>query len=191
MEISRFLQSYMEECFLKSCQYVQAEMDTYADKTWKELRDTIYGILLEAGILQKQNKKGDIQYLAFHFMQYGMYMDKLEMRIEVLDDRFYLDEEEAAGYYRPAFLLNRYLADLDFLYRKAGESFIRLQDYELEKVKEEYANFFSAILFQMMKGLSGLIMELVKESGIRITDRFMMIYGEYMECAVILCEEGG
>lgn len=188
-EMMHFLQPYMGERFTESCRWIQAETDTRAAEIWAGLKDTICRVLQDADVLQKQKKKGGIQYLAFSFMQYGVYMDRLEMRVEALDDNFYLDGQETAGFYRAEFLQDRYMEDLAFLKRKAGEKYVRMQDYELEEIKKEYAGFFSSVLLRMMQGLTGLVTETVKESGVLTTDRFMVLYGEYMERAVILYRE--
>ena len=44
-------------------------------------------------------------------MQYGIYLDNLGMRIDALDDSFYLDEQESEEYYHPVFLQERYIED--------------------------------------------------------------------------------
>lgn len=184
-----FLQPYMEECFTESCRWIQAETDIRAAEIWTGLKDTICRVLQDVDVLQKQGRKGGIQYLSFSFMQYGVYMDRLEMQVEALDDNFYLDGQETAGFYRAVFLQDRYREDLAFLYRKAGERFVRMQDYEREEIKKEYAGFFSSVLLRMIQGIMGLVTETVRESGVRTTDRFMVLYGEYMERAVILYGE--
>ena len=189
-EISTFLQPHMEECYLETCRAVWSWLDNHAEAVWEELENTICRVLYNAQNQQKQQGKGDIQYLVFSFMQYSIYENKPEIRIEALDDTFYLDEWEAADCYCPAFLQDRFPEDCDVLYRKAGKGFVRLQEHELEEIRKEYAGYYCSILFRMMQGLTGLIVETVRDSGIHTTDRFTVMYGEYMGRAVVLYREG-
>ena len=188
-EIILFLQPYMEECYLKTCLAVQKWLDNQAEAVWEELENAIRKVLYRAGEQQKLGK-GDIQYLAFSFMRYGVCGDEPEIFIEALDDAFYLDERETACCYFPVFLKDRFREDCGILYRKAGESFVRLQDYELEEIRKWYADYYSSILFRMLQGLAELTVGAVRGSGIPTTDRFTVIYGEYMGQAAVLYREG-
>ena len=85
----------MEECFQKSCNSIQTGLECYANDIWAELRSSINECLNHAVAMQEQQIKGNLQYLVFSFMQYGIYLDNLEMRIDALDDSFYLDEQES------------------------------------------------------------------------------------------------
>lgn len=187
-QILQYLQPQMEDCFQKSCNFIQTEIESHANEIWARLRNCIYECLKLAGILQRQQKKGKLQYLVFSFMQYGIYLDNLEMRIDVLDDSFYLDEQESARYYHPEFLQERYIEDLKFLQKKVDEKFIRLQNYERMDIKKEYAHYYQSILFRMFESLTLVIMESIADSGVLMADDFKIVFGEYMDNAMVLYE---
>lgn len=186
--IAQFLQPYMEECFRKSCSLIQTELDCNASKIWGELRNKINECLNYAYIMQQQQKKGRLQYLVFSFLQCGVYFERLELRIELLDDGFYLDEEEAAVYYCPYFLQERYEDDLNFLQKKAGEKFVRLQNYERMDIKRAYASFYQSISFRMIESVTEIILELITDYKILAEEDFKIIFGEYMGNAIALYE---
>lgn len=189
-EISQYLQTYMEECFQSSCQLFQTDMEQHGNRIWDDLKDAINIILQVASQAQKQGQKGDIQYLAFSFLRSSLYVDRLELRIEVLDDGFYLDRQEAAGDYCLTFLQERFLGDLSLLYRKVREKFIRFQNYELSAIKMQYGSYYDAFSYRMIENLRELIVQEVLKSGISITDNFKIIYGEFMDKAVVVYEKG-
>ena len=68
--------------------------------------------------LQQQNQKGILHYLVFSPMQYAPFLDRLELRIDALDDGFYLDTQEASAHYHADFLQDRFQEDLDFYMRR-------------------------------------------------------------------------
>lgn len=185
-QISQFLQPYMEDCFQRSCIAIQVEIEREAEAIWDGLRKSIQECLRNAEIMQRQQGKGTLQYLVFSFLESSAYLDRLELRIDALDDGFYLDEQEAAGYYQPVFLQDRYLEDLNFLYQKTKENFIRLQNYELADIKKEYTSFYQSLLFRMIESMAGLIMEAVKDNGVVDAEHFKILFGGYMDKAVVL-----
>ncbi len=185
-EILQSMQDFMKECFQKSCLIIEKEIELHAFEIWDGIKNAIDESLKHASEMQSQQKKGELKYLAFSLLSYGLFMDRLEMRVDAMDDGFYLDVEEAAGYYQFAFLQDKYLDDLEFLYKKAHEKFIRLQNHELEQIKRKYAEFYFSIIYRIMKSLSELITETVLDSGISVAEDFKVIFGEYMDQAVIL-----
>ena len=189
-QISRYLQPHMQECFLRSCETIQTEINCHAGEIWEELGRAIKGCLNRAASMQAQDKKGHLKYLVFSFLRYGEYLNGPELRIDALDEGFYLDKREAAGHYRPEFLQNRYADDLNFLHKKAGEKFIRLQDYEWEEVKKEYIDFYHSVLFRMLESLAGTIMKTVTDSGIPAAESLKIVFGEYMGNGTVLYERG-
>lgn len=49
--------------------------------------------------------------------------------------------------------------DVSCLHKKLKEKFVRLQNYELMAAGEKYADYYYSIMFEMVKHLSGLIMQ--------------------------------
>ncbi len=185
-ELLKKLELCIEERFLESCQVLQKIIDTSAEKIWDDFCSKISSALQDTRKLQLQNRKGSIQYLLFTFMQYSTWINRLELCISVLDDGFYLDEEDVKQYYVPDFLQGRYLEDIEYFYAKARESMVRLQDYELQEINIYYSDFYNSILYKLVSTMKDEIIELVMDSGISVTDRFMIIYGEYMGEGTIL-----
>ncbi len=185
-EILQSMQDSMKECFQKSFLIIEKEIELHASNIWDGIKNAIDESLKHASEMQSQQKKGELKYLAFSLLSYGLFMDRLEMRVDAMDDGFYLDVEESAGHYQFAFLQDKYLDDLEFLYKKAHEKFIRIQNHELEQIKRKYAEFYFSIIYRIMESLSELIMQTVLDSGISVADDFKVIFGEYMDQAVIL-----
>ena len=188
-EIIQFLQNNMEELFQNSCEKIQTELNINAEKIWNDFQSPINKCLNKAKELQHQNQKGSIQYLVFSIMKYGLCFDRIELRIDTLDDGFYLDMQEASAHYYADFLQDFFRKDLAYLYKKASEQFVRIQHYEQVQIKKKYAEYYYSLLFHMVKELIDLVYENVLDSGIPITDRFKIIFGEYMDNAVILHDE--
>ena len=179
----------MEETFQCACSEIRTALDTDACVIWRGLRDAVCGCLETAGALQRQGQKGRLKYLAFSMMQHALWMDRLELRIDALDDSFYLDTAEASAHYHADFLQDRFRKDLASLYEKARTHFVRIQDNELDRIRQEYAGYYYSMLFSMTGSLTGLIRETVEGSGIETANGFQIICGDYMDKAAVLYRE--
>ena len=188
-ELYTYLYTYMEELFQDSCRAVQTILDIDSGKIWKNFQAAVRECLEKTRIFQQQKQKGILHYLAFSPMQYAPFLDRLELRIDALDDGFYLDTQEASAHYHADFLQDRFLQDLIFLYEKAAEKFIRIQHFEQVQIRQNYAAYYDSLLFQMIKALTGLILETVKESGVHAADSLSILCGDYMDHAVVLYGE--
>ena len=185
-ELYTYLYTYMEELFQDSCRAVQTILDIDSGKIWKNFQAAVRECLEKTRIFQQQKQKGILHYLAFSPMQYAPFLDRLELRIDALDDGFYLDTQEASVHYHADFLQDRFQEDLIFLYEKAAEKFIRIQHFEQVQIRQNYAEYYDALLFQMIKALTGLILETVEESEVHAAGSLRIICGDYMDHAVIL-----
>lgn len=189
-EICQYLHNYMEACFLQSCQLIQTEMEMCGSQIWNELKGKIFEIMKVTYKEQEQGKKGKMKYLVFSFLKSSILMDKVEFYIEALDEGFYLDEQEASAYYCPSFLQDKFTDDLSYLYQKVKEKFIRLQSYELTTIKEQYAEYYFSIVYNLIRNLSGQIANEIKKSGIGISECFTLTFGEYMgRTAIVYAKE--
>lgn len=188
-DILLYLQPYMEECFHNSCQVLQKDIEKQGIEVWDQLKNAVHEVLQLSREAQNENQKGAIQYLVFSFLKSGVYMDKLMVYIECLDDGFYLDQQETAKMFEFSFLQKQYMEDIFLLHKKVKEKFIRLKNYELMEIQLEYAYFYSSLIYEMMKNLSDLLMQEIEKSEVNITGKFRILYGEYIETAAVVCSK--
>lgn len=179
-DILLWIRPYMEERIQESCAEIENKLKKQGTSMWKELRGAVQEILAHTADRQQQNKKGKAAYLVCSFLQRSVYLNKLLLRLEIMDEGFYLDEVETAGYYRLQMLEERFLEDLEFLHRKVCKKWVRVKNHELDEVDREYAEYYNAIIGMMIQSMGGLLMEVVEESEIQLSDTFQIIYGQYM-----------
>lgn len=185
-EIFKWIQPYMDERFRESCQIIQEEVVARSHEIWEGLQTVIAELITYADSMQKHHQKGRIKYLAVSFLNYSLYSNCIEYRLDLLDGGFYLDEQEATEYYCPLFIQDRYRSDLEYFHDRILTEFKRAQEYEMQDVDVEYSKLYDAVIFKMIESMSLLIIETIKESGIYLAEDFKIIYGEYMDRAIIL-----
>ena len=182
-ELIYFLTPFMEKNFNKSKEILQAEIVRSAPEIWNNLKSALHKVFESVDKLQKQNRKGSLQYLLFSFMRCGVCSGMLEINVSAYDDRFYLDEEETAEAFPLTFLQEQYEKDIIRLYQKAEEKFVRIQNHERTDIREWYSEYYDSIAYAVVESLAELIMKEIAESNVKITDHFKILYGGYMDQA--------
>lgn len=188
-EIMQYIQPYMDQYFMESCQRIQHVIEENGAEIWQELKAILQELFKKIDSMQRQNKKAEIQYLIFNFKESSICTDKIEIYIDALDDGFYLDEQETAECYYPLFLQRQYQKDIGELVRQVQKQFIRLQEHEIVEIKRKYIELYAQILFEMIKSMSDLIVREMNGSGIKITGQFKLAFGRYMDKASIIYEK--
>lgn len=185
-EILRSMQQYMEDRFQESGSSIQKKLEEQGDAFWNGIHEKIERIFVQVKGLQERGQKGKIAYLVCSFMQCGVHLNRMLIRIEALDEGFYLDEQETADSYDLQLLQDAYQGDMEFLRQKVRERFIRVQNYELDEVSKVYSEYYNALMYRIIKSMGGLIMHTVSESGVGLSDNFQIMYGEYMGSAAVI-----
>lgn len=181
----------MEERIQETCTEIEKMLKKQGASMWKELRSAVQEILARTADGQEQNRKGKAAYLVCSFLQRSVYLNKLLLRLEIMDEGFYLDDVETAGYYRLWMLEERYREDLEFLHQKVCKEWIRVQDHELDEVDKEYTEYYNAVVSMIVQSMGSLLMEVVEESEVRLADTFQIVYGQYMGNATVVYAKSG
>ena len=179
----------MEERIQETCTEIEKMLEKQGTSMWKELRSAVQEILARTADGQEQKRKGKAAYLVCSFLQRSVYLNKLLLRLEIMDEGFYLDDVETAGYYRLWMLEERFLEDLEFLHQKLNKEWIRVQNHELDEVDREYAEYYNAIVGMIVQSMGSLLMEAAEGSEVQLADTFQIIYGQYMGDAEVVYEK--
>ena len=176
----------MEERFQESGSSIQKKLEERGNEFWNGMRGKIERVFVQVKDLQEKGQKGKIAYLICSFTQCGVHLNRMLLRIEALDEGFYLDEQETADCYDLQLLQDAYQGDMAFLHQKVSEKFIRVQNYELDEVSKVYSEYYNVLMYRIMKSIGSLIMRTVSESGVRVSDSLRIMYGEYMGSVAVI-----
>lgn len=184
------LKPFMSELFSNSCMELQKIFEKIGHQEWDRFEKVLKEVLAIGKRMQEEEDKGKIHYLIFSFLQYGSRNRRFEIRIDLLDQGFYLDERECSGYFHPEILQKKYIEDAAVLQQELSRRFIRLQKYEIQQIEVVYARHYQYICGLMLKSMSEHIMELLSQSELSTSDDVVFLYGEYMDKAVTLYQGG-
>ena len=176
----------MEKCFGQACQYLQRELEEKGYLEWTSLEARLNKATYQVKQLQEEGKKERLQYVVFSYMSVSLPLNKIEIKIDLMDEGFYLDQWECTEYYSSEILQKQYIEDVHLLYQEAEKRFIHLQIHELQELEFVYRKRYQTLCGLMLKSMADLIREAVKSSEILQSDNLQLLYGTYMDKAIKL-----
>lgn len=135
----------------------------------------------EAACMQSAEKKGAIAYISFSLLQSNLLLEKYAFRIDVYDERFLIDDSEAASEWDFSLLLQNLDTNFDVIASTLRQSVIRVQEYELWELKKAYQLNYYATATGLLQGLVPLCLDRLSLDGIDTMPEVQFTVGPYME----------
>lgn len=135
----------------------------------------------EAACMQNAGKKGAIAYISFSLLQSNLLLEKFAFRIDVYDERFLIDDSEAASEWDFSLLLQNLDTNFDVIAFTLRQSVIRVQEYELWELKKAYQLNYYATATGLLQSLVPLCLDRLSLDGIDTMPEVQFTVGPYME----------
>lgn len=187
-DIENYLSDYIEDIFESTCSNIQKDWIKGKEQIRDEVVQCFKKVWEKTVILQNCNRKGAVKYWLISIQRSSLLRDEIAFRVETFDDGFFLDEAEAAEEYQPEFLKTYWNHDLEQFSSLLNKRFVRIQKYQHDVIREVYAPYYYAVIYQLLKVLiKGILKEICidKES---ICKDYKVIFGYYMGQGTILYE---
>ena len=130
---------------------------------------------------QTANKKGPVAYISFSLLQSNLLLEKYAFRIDAYDNRFLVDDSEAASEWDFSALLQNLNTNFDVIASTLRQSVIRVQEYELWELKKAYHLNYYATATGLLQGLLPLCLDALSLDGIDVMPEIQFTIGPYME----------
>lgn len=135
----------------------------------------------EAVCWQTAAKKGPVAYVSFSLLQSNLLLEKYAFRIDAYDDRFLVDDSEAASEWDFSILLQSLDTNFAVIASTLRQSVIRVQEYELWELKKAYHLNYYATATGLLQGLLPLCLDALSLDGIDVMPEVQFTIGPYME----------
>lgn len=165
----------MKVCMTECCGQFLVFLKDYMDVVAKE---------------QQESRIKTLHYLSIQPLRVGIRMNKLMFRVQVMEDTFYLGKRDIVEYYYPDAFQKRYNDNAAQLYQETRKKMIRMQPYEWSEVRNQYAKKYITWVYLMIQDSVPFIVECLEKSNVKISEDFKILFGEYMDRAVLLYPRG-
>ncbi len=179
----------LAEC-MKELLPLQFEMSGVAvtqycsEHAWEVASEVLTGLstaIEQAVRLQQEKKKGAVKYVIFSCLYSGMFLQRDRIRVDILDERFYGDEAEAAVYLDLNGIYQNFETDIKQLYTQAVKAIFQIQRYEMDYIRFEYMMYYH----RMAKAFIKAVLEETEVSFLFADavycDEVNVLFGGYMD----------
>lgn len=155
-----------------------------------EIYQNFAGIMCDGfGECQERGKR--IKYIIVSILESSILTQSYEMQIAFSDERMYLDEFPVYKYWKPPFIFSKVEEDICCLKKKASEKVARIKEYELAPIRKKYLfNHY----FQVMLLLQWVLPDVFAHDAVQyscLDEDTKVLYGKYMENAMVIYQSGG
>lgn len=170
-EIREEAEKLYEERFRETCDVIQQELKNGWGELEKDMEKVLKELITRADTMQKEGVKNEGKYLVISHLYSSFLAETYEYKIDILDEKIYMDMQEVCSYWTPFFLIPYIKKDFEFFEKTMKEKFIRLREYELREVERGYQFYYHSLVYEIFCCL---------KKRIPVLADFKVLFGEYM-----------
>ncbi len=180
-ELASLVSEPLQQRFLTDLDRIVLCMKDNAQVLNADLARSIQKAFDAAVCWQTAAKKRPVAYISFSVMQSNLLLEKYAFQIDAYDERFLVDDNEAASEWDFSILLQNLDTDFDVIAATLRQSVIRVQEYELWELKKAYHLNYYATATGLLQGLLPLCLDALSLDGIDVMPEIQFTIGPYME----------
>lgn len=170
----------MEPVFRNSVVELMAEYKDNEEENLKSIQNALQSLIDITVQMQKKGAKRPIRFLGLCYCNSSLLTGNYEMRLDLYDNDFYLDEEECCIYWCPAFITRYYERDALFFQKAIKQYFPRVRSYEIQQYLSGYYKNYIFVIKEFLCQKMPEVIRKVSWSDLLVEEKLEVLFGEYM-----------
>lgn len=130
--------------------------------------------------MQEAGDKNAVSYLAICYCKSSVFTGHYELKLDLYDTEFYLDEQECSVYWEPDFIFSFLEEDIKYFQKNISKRVPRIRTYEIQRYLMGYVNNYMYILSEFLRQKMPEVLEQVPVDGLETNGKLQVLFGEYM-----------
>lgn len=187
-KIIKTAEKLFQEQFSKSSEKTVQFCETHSSEVVYKFLEAFRKMLEQTRVYQEQMEKGKIRYLLFSYLSSSIFLEKYEIRIEMMDERFYNDASQAVAYWDAGAVYSLFETDVAEIKQKVEGQIYRLYEYEVDFIRYLYFPYYHRLAKAFIQSMLEIILqeEYLLPETICLESSLKIAFGEYMGKADIL-----
>ncbi len=143
-------------------------------------------LYFKAKEMQFIGKKDSLSSLGVCYCLSSVYTGNYEVRIDLYNEEFYLDESECCVYWEPDFIVSYLVKDMEYFRKTIKQKIPQIKIYEEQQFMTGYMRNYMYVLLEFLRQKMPNASEQMHKHGIRISEDFQVFFGEYMGRYVVI-----
>lgn len=179
-EIADSIEKEIKACVEKRLQLLSGYTKEDKQMLKEKLKTSCNTVFKQAIKQQEEGKKEAIGVIAFSFLRSFIQHQRYEIRIDVYNKDYFLDEKECSAYWDVGELFEQLDEDIDYLIQCTKQKIIRLKTYEINWIKQQYRLTYMQWLAAYLGMNYPTILEGDTYNSLKKEDELMIVFGEYL-----------
>ena len=182
--LKEFQEKYVADRYKEELKEIIEKYNRDREAIKEKLAAQFNSVCKEAILLQEQEVKGEIKYIYFSMLRTKLLENKGQWRIDLYDERWFLDKEECSVdidlnfIYEPLFNHMKELSD------KKQEYLRTIKEKDMEAIKLTEANKYNSLALNIIRGIVKNLLECTSYKEMKKKEDIVIMAGEYMDAAI-------
>lgn len=184
--LEEFQEKYVDDRYKEEFKKIAEKYNKDKEKIKENLTSKFDSVCKEAVLLQEKELKGEIKYIYFSMIRTRLLEDKGIWRIDLYDEKWFLDKEECS--------IN---IDFDFIYEplydhmkelsvKKKEYGRTIKEKDIENIKLREADKYHSLALDVTKDMLESLLECTSYKEMKKKEDITIMAGEYVDVVVTI-----
>lgn len=183
-EIVNEYKELSEKTFYESRELILREYQAHREEMIESLIEAIGKLYMKAYEMQEYGRKEAVSIVCFFHLKSSLLTGSHKYLISLYDEAFYLDRNEVSISYCPEFISPYFLSDIKLLEAAIRKKYIRLKNYEMERVKLLHISHYHDLMKGIFADALGEIKNMPEYHILKKCDKPLFLYGGYRDYAI-------
>jgi len=171
-QIVEFITPYFEAQFAQSCNMLEKKMQESGAEFALRCLQPFMKLLNAAHETQKS------AYLCISGIKSGVLTGNYQLRLDLYDESYLLDENPITQYWDIGFLFDGFDRDIEALTEQLQTEFVSLRDSEMRLVRLRYCAYYFALARKLCAEFAGVIGEML--AAFEFDASCQILFGDYL-----------
>ena len=188
-ELYHYVQPHFQERFDIQCNALYDKYSSRPQMLTDGYLQPLITLCENAMDLQSKQEIEPVKYLCISYLQSGLLTGCFSFRADLYDSRFYLDQNNPFVYWEIPGLFELFQEDIEYFRTIIKRKYVRIKDYQLTRLKSEYAVYYYSLVHRIYEDFSELIVNLFSEVEKEVN--WKILFGQLRDETVLIWEASG
>jgi len=182
--LKEFQEKYVADRYKEELKKILEKYNKDKDSIKENLTSKFNSVCQEAIFLQEKDLKGEIKYIYFSMLRTSLLENKGQWRIDLYDDKWFLDKEECGVNIDLPFIYEPLFNHMKELSEKKKEYLRTIKEKDIEGIKLTEANKYHSLALNIIRGILQSFLECASYKEMEKKEDIVIMAGEYMDAAI-------
>ncbi len=186
--MTEFKEKYVEGYFEKEYPKMQEKINKNKEVIKEDIISRFKEVCKKAKNMQEENLKNEIKYIYISYLRTSLMQNSGKYRIDLYDDKWFLDKEECSVDIDLSFLYEFLFAHIEELQERKKQYGRTITEMDVEKIKLKEGDKYHKIGIKLLETLVNDLVECDEYKAMKKSNEISIFAGEYRDEALLIYE---